>query len=326
MAIPGVGCCTSAEGILHKHSRFGGIHTLVHGAPINVFALIVGAKIIRLNKPLLIMFLQKAQKIALRELCDEIKTRDLSVNIDDPDGVYLLGITVAGWAVRFRSLARPFLSHESIARLEMIEAADIAGNLASTHVARMEIESLIPLVEDLLNENAAVVLTTPARLRKNNNPKLSHPTDKEGVNLASDRVFLAMWYHESTENVWKKGIKPAIEELGYEPVLVKEQQFVGLIVNQIISEIRKARFVVVDYTHRRPGVLGSVYCEAGYADGMGLEVISTCEKTILKKVHFDTQQHNHIVWEAGEEDELKSKLKNRIIELMGDGPSNKSTN
>lgn len=304
----GVGCSTSAEGILHKHSRFGGIQTLVHDASINVFALIVGAKIITLNKPLLIMFLQKAQKIALRELCDEIKTRDLFVNIDDPDGVYLLGITVAGWVVRFRSLERPFLPHESIARLEMIETTDIAGNLASTHEARMVIESLIPLVEDLLNEDADVDLTTPARLRNNNNPKLSHPTDKEGVNLASDRVLLVMWYHESTENVWKKGIKPAIEELGYEPVLVKEQQFVGLIVNQIISEIREARFVVVNYTHGRPGVRGSVYYEAGYADGMGLEVISTCKKAILKKVHFDTQQHNHIVWETGKEDKLKTVL------------------
>ncbi|MYI84119.1 MAG: hypothetical protein F4058_02175 [Rhodothermaceae bacterium] len=210
--------------------------------------------------------------------------------------------------------------------MEMIDANDIAGNLASTHEARMEIESLIPLVEDFLNDEAAVDLTAPARLRKNNNPKPSHPTDKEEVNPASDRVFVAMWYHESTENVWKKGIRPAIKESGYEPVLVKDQQFVGSIVNQIISEIRKARFVVVDYTHGRPGARGSVYYEAGYADGIGLAVISTCKNTILKKVHFDTQQHNHIVWETGKEDELKTELKNRIIELMGDGPRNKSTN
>ena len=76
---------------------------------------------------------------------------------------------------------------------------------------------------------------------------------KQEVNPASDRVFVAMWYHETTKDVWKKGIEPAIKEAGYEPVLIKDQHYVGLIVDKIISEIRRARFVVVDYTHGEPG-------------------------------------------------------------------------
>ncbi|MDE2644797.1 MAG: hypothetical protein OXI05_03010 [Bacteroidota bacterium] len=148
---------------------------------------------------------------------------------------------------------------------------------------------------------------------------------KQEVNWASDRVFVAMWYHKSTEDVWKKGIEPAIKEAGYEPVLIKNQQFVGSIVDEIISEIRRARFIVVDYTHGKQGARGSVYYEAGYADGRGLKVISICKKTILEKVHFDTQQHNHIVWEAGKEDELKTQLKNRITAVVGEGPRNKPT-
>ena len=124
------------------------------------------------------MILRKAQKTALRELFNEIKNSDLSVNIDDPDGVYLVGLTIAGWAVRFRSLAESFLPRESIARLKMIEANDIAGDLASTHEARMEIESLIPVVEDLLDEDSAADVITPTSVRKINNPELNRLTDK----------------------------------------------------------------------------------------------------------------------------------------------------
>ena len=148
---------------------------------------------------------------------------------------------------------------------------------------------------------------------------------EQEVSPASDRVFVAMWYHKSTEDIWKKGIEPAIREAGYEPVLIKDQHFVGSIVDEIISEIRRARFIVVDYTHGKQGGRGSVYYEAGYANGRGLKVISTCKKTILGKVHFDTQQHNHIVWEVGKEDELKTELKNRITALVGDGPRSKPT-
>ena len=56
----------------------------------------------------------------------------------------------------------------------------------------------------------------------------------------------------------------------------------GPIVDKIISEIRRARFVVVDYTHgtqegedgkgaEEKGARGSVYYEAGYAHGRGLK-------------------------------------------------------
>ena len=142
----------------------------------------------------------------------------------------------------------------------------------------------------------------------------------QDVTMASDRVFVAMWLHESTDRVWEKGIKPAIRAAGYEPVLIRDQQYTGPIVARIISEIRRSSFIVVDYTHGRGGARGSVYYEAGFAHGLGKEVISTCRNTVLKKVHFDTQQHNHIVWEKGKEEELEPELRDCITALMGDGP------
>jgi hypothetical protein len=53
---------------------------------------------------------------------------------------------------------------------------------------------------------------------------------------------------------------------------------------------------------------------------MGLEkrVIWTCHDDSLKFVHFDTRQFNHIVWT--DPADLKTKLKNRIGAVLGQGP------
>lgn len=137
---------------------------------------------------------------------------------------------------------------------------------------------------------------------------------------ASDQVFVAMWYDDSTDAAWTKGIEPAIWAAGYKPVLVKEQHFTGPIVDQVISGIRRSRFVVVDYTHGKKGARGSVYYEAGYAYGRDLTVISTCRQDVIDDIHFDVRQNTHIGWEEGKEEELKTKLRDRITAIMGDGP------
>ena len=42
----------------------------------------------------------------------------------------------------------------------------------------------------------------------------------------------------------------------------------------------------------------------------GIPVIWTCRNDMLKHIHFDTRQFNHIVWDDA--DDLYKKLKNRI--------------
>lgn len=63
---------------------------------------------------------------------------------------------------------------------------------------------------------------------------------------------------------------------------------------------------------------GGVYYEAGFAHGLGIEVIFTCKENALENVHFDTRQHNHIVWKKPEE--LRQGLAKRISARIGDGP------
>jgi hypothetical protein len=78
--------------------------------------------------------------------------------------------------------------------------------------------------------------------------------------------------------------------------------------DRMLSDIRRAQFLVADFTHHRNGV----YFEAGFGFGLGKTVIWTCRTGdfMHDKVHFDTRPYNHIVWSSFEE--LRAKLANRI--------------
>ncbi len=134
----------------------------------------------------------------------------------------------------------------------------------------------------------------------------------------SDRVFVAMWFNNELDNAYSDGFKRAIEEAGYRPLRIDKENFTGKIDDQIISEIRRSRFVVADFSKGDDGARGGVYYEAGFAHGLGLEVIFTCRKEDIDDLHFDTRQYNHIVWE--DIDDLRTQLENRITAAIGDGP------
>ena len=127
-----------------------------------------------------------------------------------------------------------------------------------------------------------------------------------------------MWFDGSMNEAWDDGIAPAVHDAGYEPVRIDRVEHVNKIDDEIIAEIRRARFVIADFTHGDTGARGGVYYEAGFAHGLGIPVIFTCRKDRLGEVHFDTRQYNHIVWETPEE--LQDQLVKRIAAVLGDGP------
>ncbi len=140
----------------------------------------------------------------------------------------------------------------------------------------------------------------------------------EGEVTIASRAFVAMWLHESMNQAWEAGIKPGIEDSGYEAVRIDRQEHINKIDDQIIAEINRSRFIVADFTQGTDGARGGVYYEAGYAHGLGIPVIFTCRRDVLDSVHFDTRQYNHIVWEKPEE--LRKNLTDRIDAVIGDGP------
>ena len=138
------------------------------------------------------------------------------------------------------------------------------------------------------------------------------------LNPNSAQAFVAMWFDGSMSKAFENGIEPAIVDAGYNPFLINRKEHINKIDDEIIAEIRRSRFLVADFTHGDDGARGSVYFEAGFAKGLGLDVVFTCHEDSLPDLHFDTEHYNHIVWTAPAD--LCEKLKNRILAVIGEGP------
>ena len=126
--------------------------------------------------------------------------------------------------------------------------------------------------------------------------------------IDSKQAFVAMWFDESRNDYYKDGIKKAIEDAGYVPRRIDLQEFNEKICDEIIAEIKRAKFLIADFSGMRSGV----FFEAGFAKGLGREVIFTVREADVEKLkeHFDTRQYNHIVYDSPED--LRKKLYNRI--------------
>jgi hypothetical protein len=150
----------------------------------------------------------------------------------------------------------------------------------------------------------------------------------------SKTAFVAMWFGHQMNHAYIEGIGPAIKDAGYKPLRIDQKDHNNKIDDEIIAEIRAAKFVIADFTSElfeRPqqeGVQseaktiliprGGVYYEAGFAQGLGKPVIWTVHKDCLDHVHFDTRQFNHIVWTDAAD--LKRQLYQRITATLGPAP------
>ena len=130
----------------------------------------------------------------------------------------------------------------------------------------------------------------------------------------SDKGFVAMWFDKGLKPVYENGFRAGIKNAGYEPDRSDQGEYTNRIDDEIIARIRAAAFVVADFTGHR----GGVYFEAGFALGLGREVIWTCRKDDMKDLHFDIRQYNTLDWEDPED--LATRLQHRIEATVGKGP------
>lgn len=84
----------------------------------------------------------------------------------------------------------------------------------------------------------------------------------------STQAFVAIWFHDQM-NASAKAICNAITTSGYIPMCIKDEHFSGRIMDKALGEIRSSKFLVVDLTGQR----ASVFFEAGFAHGIGLDII-----------------------------------------------------
>jgi hypothetical protein len=126
--------------------------------------------------------------------------------------------------------------------------------------------------------------------------------------------FCAMWFDEKVKQLWTAAIEPAIRLAGQDPGRIDSKQHNGKIDDEIMATIRASRFLVADFT----GTRGGVYYEAGFAHGLGLPVIFMCRED--DELHFDIRQYNCIFWKPEDLEEVRVRLKNRILATLGQGP------
>lgn len=138
------------------------------------------------------------------------------------------------------------------------------------------------------------------------------------INVDSTQAFVAMWFDDSMNEAFKQGMESAVSQAGYSPMRIDRKEHINKIDDEIVAEIRRSRFLVADFTQGPDGARGGVYYEAGFAHGLGIPVIFTCHEKSVDTLHFDTNHYNHIVWTTPEE--LREKLKNRILAVIGEGP------
>jgi hypothetical protein len=135
-----------------------------------------------------------------------------------------------------------------------------------------------------------------------------------GASGSGAQGFVAMWFDDSMNDAWLGGFEPGIRAAGFRPVRMDKEDYVGGITDEIMAQIRRSRFVVVDYTGHR----NSVYFEAGFAAGIGLMVIQTCRADEIDKLHFDIRHLSTLPWKSPTE--LAEGLDRRIRAVVGAGP------
>lgn len=166
------------------------------------------------------------------------------------------------------------------------------------------------LVEDNLIKNSNSTLSElNYRITSTGWERIESLRKKGNKDMAQDKIFIAICFDDDLLPI-RKSIKNVISSCSCEPSIIDEKQFNGHIVPEIFSEIKDSKFAIADLTKHRSGV----YYEAGYAEGLGKEVILTCRKSDFEKTHFDVAQKNTILWENKED--LEKKLKVRITETL----------
>lgn len=127
----------------------------------------------------------------------------------------------------------------------------------------------------------------------------------------SKTVFVAMSFATEMKNV-RESIRKGIVATGYDAIFIDEKQHNKQIVPEMLYQIRQAKFLVAELTKHNNGA----YFEAGYALGLGKEVIQLCSKESFRTDgHFDVKQVSTILWE--EENEITEKLRKRIEATIG---------
>jgi len=127
-------------------------------------------------------------------------------------------------------------------------------------------------------------------------------------NKESNKGFIAIWFDESM-NESIDAIEAAITDCNFKPICIRDEHFSEKIMDKALGEIRQSRFVVVDLTGSR----GSVFFEAGFAHGLGIEAVYVYRENDLgKNPQLEFYVQHYQCYKYKNSADLKEILKNAI--------------
>lgn len=132
--------------------------------------------------------------------------------------------------------------------------------------------------------------------------------DELQVDIKNNKnVFVSMAFNEGTKDT-REALREGIIKAGYSPEFIDEIIHNKQIVPEMFRLIRESRFLILEISDPNYGA----YYEAGYALGLGKEVIICCKAEVFAKQyeteeekkyqkylkpHFDIAQKQILVWE-----------------------------
>ncbi|WP_263382989.1 hypothetical protein [Granulicella arctica] len=131
----------------------------------------------------------------------------------------------------------------------------------------------------------------------------------------SNATFIAMSFAEARRFI-KEPITSAVRAAGYEPVYMDLVEHANRIDDEIIAQLRRAKFLIADFTEQNNGV----YFESGFMLGLGRPVLWICDQKDLANIHFDARQYNFIDYSNAVD--LRKRLQSRIEAVVGRGTKN----
>ena len=131
-----------------------------------------------------------------------------------------------------------------------------------------------------------------------------------------DECFVAMWFSPEVDTLFADAIYPGAEDAGYRAIRVDKIDHNNKIDDEIIAGIRRGKFLIADFTGQR----GGVYFEAGFAMGLGKQIIWLVREDEINKIHFDNRQYNFTTWSLDDLPALRRKIQLRIEATIGRGP------
>ena len=126
------------------------------------------------------------------------------------------------------------------------------------------------------------------------------------VEFNANAAFIVMPFAKNTESdhAYLYGIKPALQKLGIECIMGRENVQSIQILEQIFSSIKNNRFVIIQVDNDNL----NVYFELGVAMGMEKDVLLISRPEFVKQIPADLTNWECLTYETGKYEELKNKI------------------